>query len=74
MDFKGYNKCDIPAKVASIEYDPYRTARIALLHYADGEKRYVLGWKGVAVGDQVSNGEKAPIVPGNRKQLKHIPE
>ncbi len=42
IDFRGYDKCDIPAKVASIEYDPYRTSRIVLLHYADGEKRYVL--------------------------------
>jgi len=74
MDFRGYDKCDIPAKVASIEYDPYRTSRIVLLHYADGEKRYVLGWKKVAVGDPVITGEKAPIVSWNRKQLKHIPE
>jgi large subunit ribosomal protein L2 len=42
IDFRGYDKCDIPAKVASVEYDPYRTARIVLLHYVDGEKRYVL--------------------------------
>jgi large subunit ribosomal protein L2 len=45
IDFKVYNKVDIPAKVASVEYDPYRTARIVLLNFADGEKRYVLGWK-----------------------------
>lgn len=74
IDFKGYDKCNIPAKVASIEYDPYRTSRIVLLHFSDGEKRYVLARKGVAVGDQVMNGEKALIKPGNRKQLKEIPE
>jgi large subunit ribosomal protein L2 len=45
IDFRGYDKADIPAKVASIEYDPYRTCRIALLNYVDGEKRYVLTWK-----------------------------
>lgn len=74
IDFKWYDKCDIPAKVASIEYDPYRTARIALLNYADGEKRYVLAWKGIQVGDEVMAWEKAPIAAGNRKQLKDIPE
>ena len=74
IDFKGYDKANIPAKVASIEYDPYRTVRIALLNYADGEKRYVLAWKGIKVGDEVISGEKAPIKPGNRKQLKDIPE
>lgn len=74
MDFRGYDKCDIPAKVASVEYDPYRTSRIVLLHYVDGEKRYVLGWKKVTVGDTVVAWEKAPIAPWNRKQLKHIPE
>jgi large subunit ribosomal protein L2 len=57
-----------------VEYDPYRTARIALLHYLDGEKRYVLAWKGIAVGDSVINGPEAPIQSGNRKQLKDIPE
>jgi len=45
IDFTGYDKCDIPGKVSSIEYDPNRTARIALITYADGEKRYVLAWK-----------------------------
>ncbi len=74
IDFRGYDKCDIPAKVASIEYDPYRTARIVLLHYADGEKRYVLGWKNAMVGTTVITGETSPITAGNRKQLKHIPE
>jgi large subunit ribosomal protein L2 len=53
IDFKGYDKLNIPAKVASIEYDPYRTAWIALLHYVDGEKRYVIAWDGIKVGDVV---------------------
>ena len=74
IDFKGYNKLDIPAKVASIEYDPYRTARIALLNFVDGEKRYVLAWKGIVVGQKVANGLSSEIAPGNRKQLKDIPE
>lgn len=74
VDFKGYDKVEIPAKVASVEYDPYRTARIALLNYKDGEKRYVLAWKGITVWEEVMNGEKSPIKAGNRKQLKDIPE
>ena len=74
IDFKWYDKCDIPAKVASVEYDPYRTSRIALLNYADWEKRYVLAWKWIHVGDDVMYGEKAPIAMWNRKQLKDIPE
>lgn len=74
LDFTGYDKIDIPAKVASIEYDPYRTARIVLLNYRDGEKRYVLAWKGVTVGEEVLCGQKSPIKAGNRKQLKDIPE
>jgi large subunit ribosomal protein L2 len=74
VDFRGYDKAEIPAKVASIEYDPYRTSRIALLHYADGEKRYVLARQGIKVSDEVVSGENAPIVSGNRKQLKDIPE
>jgi large subunit ribosomal protein L2 len=49
IDFRAYDKIDIPAKVASIEYDPYRTCRIALLNYVDGEKRYVLARKGISV-------------------------
>ena len=74
IDFKGYDKLNIPAKVASVEYDPYRTSRIALLNFADGEKRYVLAWKTVKVGDTVICWDKAIIAPGNRKQLKDIPE
>jgi large subunit ribosomal protein L2 len=74
VDFRGYDKAGIPAKVASIEYDPYRTSRIALLNYVDGEKRYVIARKGIAVNDDIMSGEKAPIASGNRKQLKDIPE
>lgn len=74
IDFKGYDKLNIPAKVASVEYDPYRTARIALLFFADGEKKYVLAWKNSKIGDEVMCGDKAPIAHGNRKQLKDIPE
>jgi large subunit ribosomal protein L2 len=60
--------------VASIEYDPFRTCRIALLNYADGEKRYVLARQGIKVGDAVTNGDQAPIKNGSRKQLKDIPD
>ena len=74
VDFRGYDKADIPAKVASVEYDPYRTARIVLLNYKDGEKRYVLAWKGAVVGEEVMCGKEASIKAGNRKQLKDIPE
>jgi large subunit ribosomal protein L2 len=74
VDFIGYDKIGIPAKVASIEYDPYRTARIALLNYADGEKRYVLAWKGAKVWEDVMAGKESAIKAGNRKQLKDIPE
>ena len=54
IDFRRWDKLNIPAKVATIEYDPYRTCRIALLHYADGEKRYVLAWKNISVGDVIA--------------------
>jgi len=74
IDFKWYDKLNIPAKVASIEYDPYRTSRIVLLNFADGEKRYVLAWKTAKVGDDVICWDQAPIAHGNRKQLKDIPE
>lgn len=74
IDFKWYDKLDIPAKVASIEYDPYRTSRIALLNYADWEKRYVLAWKWIKVWTEVSVWKSAPIAAWNRKQLKDIPE
>jgi len=74
VDFRGYDKADIPAKVASVEYDPYRTCRIALLNYADWEKRYVLAWKGIKVGETVMTWAKSEIKAWNRKQLKDIPE
>ena len=61
------------AKVAAIEYDPNRTCRIALLHYADGEKAYILAPKGLNVGDQVQSGHGADIRPGNALPLRNIP-
>ena len=67
------NKPGVPAKVASIQYDPNRTARIALLHYADGEKRYILAPDGVKVGDEVLSSRKADIKPGNSLPLRNIP-
>ena len=72
IDFKR-NKDTVPAKVASIEYDPNRSGRIALLHYADGEKRYILAPKGLKVGDVVVNGPGADIKPGNALPLADIP-
>ncbi len=72
IDFKR-NKFDVPAKVASIEYDPNRTARIALLHYADGEKRYILAPNGLKVGDTLMAGENAEIKVGNALKLKNMP-
>lgn len=72
IDFKR-NKDGVPAKVATIEYDPNRSARIALLHYADGEKRYILHPKGLSVGDTVVSGKDADIKPGNALPLEFIP-
>src|SRR5512144_437755 len=72
VDFRR-NKKDIPARVAAIEYDPNRSARIALLHYADGEKRYILCPAGLAVGDAVVAGPNAEIATGNCLHLRHIP-
>ncbi len=72
IDFKR-DKEGIPAKVASIEYDPNRSARIALLHYADGEKRYILAPVNLSVGDKVMSGKDADIKPGNALPLSHIP-
>jgi large subunit ribosomal protein L2 len=74
VDFKWYDKADIPAKVVSIEYDPYRTCRIALLNYIDWEKRYVLAWKWIKIWEEVLSGEKSEIKAWNRKKLKDIPE
>ena len=72
IDFKR-NKLGIPAKVAHIEYDPNRTARIALLHYADGEKRYILAPVGLNQGDTVLAGDGADIKPGNAMPMAKIP-
>jgi large subunit ribosomal protein L2 len=72
IDFKR-DKLDIPAKVASIEYDPNRSAFIALLNYADGEKRYILAPFGLSVGDTVLSGDNADIKPGNTLPVSNIP-
>jgi len=72
LDFKR-DKIGIPAKVATIEYDPNRSARIALLHYADGEKRYILAPVNLKVGDTVVSGPEADIKPGNTLPLINIP-
>ncbi len=72
IDFKR-DKFNIPGKVSTVEYDPNRTARIALVTYADGEKRYILHPVGLKVGDQVASGENVDILPGNCLPLKNIP-
>jgi large subunit ribosomal protein L2 len=72
IDFRR-DKTGIPAKVAFVEYDPNRSARIALLHYADGEKRYILAPLGLSVGDQILAGDTADIKPGNALTLSRIP-
>ena len=73
IDFKRYDKDGVPAKVAHIEYDPNRTARIALLHYLDGEKRYIIAPKDLMQGATVVSGEGADIKPGNNLPLRSIP-
>jgi len=72
VDFRR-EKMDIPARVAAIEYDPNRSSRIALLHYVDGEKRYILAPLGLEVGDTIVSGEKVDIKTGNASPLKNIP-
>jgi len=72
IDFKR-NKYDIPAKVSTVEYDPNRSSRIALLTYADGEKRYILHPVGIKVGDTIVSGQNVDILPGNALPLKNIP-
>ncbi len=72
IDFKR-DKTDVPARVASLEYDPNRSARIALLHYADGEKRYIIAPMHLKVGDEVLSGPSADIKPGNAMPLRFIP-
>ncbi len=73
VDFKRYDKDGVPAKVAHIEYDPNRTARIALLHFADGEKRYIIAPNGLKQGAEVEAGEAADIKAGNNLPLARIP-
>ncbi len=73
IDFKRRDKDGVPAKVAAIEYDPNRSSHIALLHYADGEKRYILAPVGLQVGDSLTAGETADIRPGNALPLQNIP-
>ena len=72
VDFKR-NKLDVPAKVERIEYDPNRTAHIALVLYADGERRYIIAPKGLRAGDKVQSGNDAPIRPGNCLPLRNMP-
>jgi len=72
VDFRR-NKDGIPAKVERLEYDPNRSAHIALLCYADGERKYIVASKGMAVGDQLMNGPEAPIKPGNCLPIRNIP-
>ncbi|MBU4480068.1 50S ribosomal protein L2 [Patescibacteria group bacterium] len=72
IDFK-YNKIDVPAKVETIEYDPYRSGFIALICYNDGERRYILTPKTVKVGDEIIVSEKAPLKAGNRLILRNVP-
>ena len=73
IDFFGTDKSGIPAKVETIEYDPYRTAFISLICYRDGERRYVLAHKDMKVGDIVLTDEKAELVSGNRMLISNIP-
>ncbi|KNA91512.1 50S ribosomal protein L2 [Gordonia sp. w5E2] len=73
IDFRRNDKDGVNAKVAHIEYDPNRTARIALLHYVDGEKRYIIAPKGLSQGDVVESGPAADIKPGNNLPLRNIP-
>ncbi|MFK7998389.1 MAG: 50S ribosomal protein L2 [Polyangiales bacterium] len=72
IDFKR-NKIGVPAKVVAIEYDPNRSGRIALLHYADGEKAYILAPDGLKAGDQVISSRHADVKPGNAMPLRHLP-
>ncbi len=73
IDFRRYDKDGVPAKVAHIEYDPNRTARIALLHYVDGDKRYIIAPQGLRQGAKVEAGASADIRPGNNLPLRNIP-
>lgn len=72
VDFKR-DKVDVPARVAALEYDPNRSARLALLHYADGEKRYILAPEQIRIGDELLAGVNAEIKPGNHLSLRQLP-
>lgn len=74
IDFRGYDKLDIVWTVSTIEYDPYRTCRIALINYSDWEKRYVLAWNWIKVGNKIQNWLTWEVKDWNRKQLKDIPD
>lgn len=74
IDFKQTDKLNIPGRVFAIEYDPNRTSRIARIHFADGEKRYILAPQDLKVGDSIITSERAPLRPGNRMKLKNIPQ
>ena len=73
VDLRQTTKLGIPGKVVAIEYDPNRTARIALVYYIDGEKKYLLAPEGLNVGDQVVTGKRTKVKLGNRMELQHIP-
>src|SRR3954467_11125907 len=73
VDFRRHDKDGVAAKVAHIEYDPNRTARIALLHYVEGEKRYIIAPNRLKQGDRIENGRRADIKPGNSLPLRNIP-
>jgi len=73
VDFVAVDKLDVPAKVETLEYDPYRTAFIMKLLYKDGERRYALAPYGIKTGDEIIVAESAPFTPGNRMRLKNIP-
>lgn len=73
IDFRRHDKDGVPGKVAHIEYDPNRTARLALIHYADGEKRYILAPKNLKQGSAVESGASADIKAGNNLELRNIP-
>ena len=74
IDFRGTDKLGVPGTVATIEYDPNRTARIALVRYADGDQRYVLAPEGLKVGDPVVCNDRTKVKTGNRMMLQHIPQ
>jgi large subunit ribosomal protein L2 len=73
VDFRQVEKMNIPGKIAAIEYDPGRSARIALVHYVDGDKRYVLAPENLKVGDEIVCADRTKVKPGNRMRLEHVP-